>query len=128
MSLPVPTGFLSKKHVFNPFLQNDRVESFSLLDVAAVERDKRRVYTSLTQMKGLLRLESALSRSLDSYLEQRSGTPGIIRQFADHARRKKGTSRRVMCLPSDQLLLTSEALYKALDKIRVIPHKRVSKR
>ena len=39
MSLPVvPTGFLSKTHVFNPFLQNDRVESFSLLDVTAVER------------------------------------------------------------------------------------------
>ena len=46
-------------------------------------------FTSLTQMKGLVRLESALSKSLDSYLEQRSEAPGIIRQFADHVRKEK---------------------------------------
>ena len=39
-------------------------------------------FTSLTQMKGLVRLESALSKSLDSYLKQSSKAPGIIRQFA----------------------------------------------
>lgn len=47
------------------------------------------IFTSLTQMKGLVRLESALSKSLDSYLEQRSEAPGIIRQFADHVRKER---------------------------------------
>lgn len=46
-------------------------------------------FTSLTQMKGLVRLESALSKSLDSYLEERSEAPGIIRQFADHVRKER---------------------------------------
>ena len=46
-------------------------------------------FTSLTQMKGLVRLESALSKSLDSYLEQRSEAPRIIRQFADHVRKER---------------------------------------
>ena len=46
-------------------------------------------FTSLTQMKGLVRLESALSKSLDSYLEQRSEAPGIIQQFADHVRKER---------------------------------------
>ena len=47
------------------------------------------LFTSLTQMKGLVRLESALSKSLDSYLEQRSKVPGIIRQFANHVRKER---------------------------------------
>jgi len=47
------------------------------------------IFTSLTQMKGLVRLENALSKSLDSYLEQRSEAPGVIRQFADHVRKER---------------------------------------
>ncbi|KAL9971083.1 hypothetical protein ACROYT_G023569 [Oculina patagonica] len=40
-------------------------------------------------MKGLVRLENALSKSLDSYLEQRSDAPEILRQFADHVRKER---------------------------------------
>lgn len=46
-------------------------------------------FTSLTQMKGLVRLENALSKSLDSYLEQRSDAPEILRKFADHVRKER---------------------------------------
>ena len=44
------------------------------------------IFTSLSQLKGLVRLEGALSKTLDNYLEQQSGAPDIIRKFADHVR------------------------------------------
>lgn len=45
-------------------------------------------FTSLTRMKGLVRLENSLSKSLDNYLEQESDAPEIIRQFADYVRKE----------------------------------------
>lgn len=39
-------------------------------------------------MKGLVRLENSLSKSLDNYLEQESDAPEIIRQFADYVRKE----------------------------------------
>ncbi|KAM7437418.1 hypothetical protein ABFA07_012971 [Porites harrisoni] len=44
------------------------------------------IFTSLSQLKGLVRLEGALSKTLDNYLEQQSEAPDIIRKFADHVR------------------------------------------
>ena len=49
-------------------------------------------FTSLNRMKGLVRLESALSQSLDSYLEQISEAPEILRQFADHVRKERNVA------------------------------------
>lgn len=46
------------------------------------------LFTSLVQLKGLVRLEGALSKSLDSYLEERSEAPEILRKFADHVRKE----------------------------------------
>ena len=46
------------------------------------------VYTSLSKMKGLVRLESVLSQSLDRYLQERSEAPSIIQNFADHVRKE----------------------------------------
>lgn len=45
-------------------------------------------FTSLSRIKGLVRLESALSNSLDNYLEQMSEPPEVLRQFADRVRKE----------------------------------------
>ena len=46
------------------------------------------LFTSLAQLKGLVRLEGALSKSLDSYLGKQSEAPAILRNFADHVRKE----------------------------------------
>ena len=51
------------------------------------------IFTSLVQLKGLVRLEGALSKSLDSYLQQRSEAPEIIRKFADAVRKESQIAR-----------------------------------
>ena len=51
------------------------------------------IFTSLSQLKGLARLEAALSLSLDSYLKDQSQPPEILRNFADHVRRESEIAR-----------------------------------
>ena len=51
------------------------------------------LFTSLVQLKGLVRLEGALSRSLDSYLQERLEAPEILRKFADHVRKESEIAR-----------------------------------
>lgn len=86
----VPTGFFIEKHMstihFVKMIEW-KVMVYWMSLVLSVTNGE--IFTSLTQMKGLVRLENALSKSLDSYLEQRSETPGVIRQFADHVRKER---------------------------------------
>lgn len=51
------------------------------------------IFTSLTRLKGLVRLEGSLSKSLDSYLETRSEAPEILRKFADRVRKENEIAR-----------------------------------
>ncbi|XP_068757238.1 prolyl 4-hydroxylase subunit alpha-1-like [Montipora capricornis] len=51
------------------------------------------LFTSLAQLKGLARLEGALSQSLDDYLKEQSEAPQILRQFADHVRKESEIAR-----------------------------------
>lgn len=64
---------------------------WSSLFLSAVRGD---LFTSLVQLKGLVRLEGALSSSLDSYLQECSEAPEILRKFADHVRRESEIARR----------------------------------
>ncbi|XP_022793507.1 prolyl 4-hydroxylase subunit alpha-1-like isoform X2 [Stylophora pistillata] len=47
------------------------------------------LFTSLSRIKGLVRLESALSNSLDNYLEQMSEPPEVLQQFSDQVRKER---------------------------------------
>ncbi|KAK2556313.1 Prolyl 4-hydroxylase subunit alpha-3 [Acropora cervicornis] len=51
------------------------------------------IFTSLSQLKGLARLEAALSLSLDNYLKDQSQPPEILRNFADNVRRESEIAR-----------------------------------
>lgn len=51
------------------------------------------IFTSLSQLKGLARLEAALSLSLDNYLKDQPQPPEILRNFADNVRRESEIAR-----------------------------------
>lgn len=127
----VSTGFLSKTHVFNPSLQNGWMESFGLLDVAAVDRHRRRVFHFAHSNERSGSIGECAVQVAGQLFGREIGSSGdytTIRRSCKKGKENRGGWYWKICLPSDQLLSTCTTLYKTLDRIKVIPRKTVSKR
>ena len=123
--------FYRKTHVFNPFPENDWVEGYGVLDVAGVERYERRDFHLAHSDE---RPGSAGERTVE-VSRQLFGTdiggsgsyPTICRSCQKGKEHRCGWYWKI-CLSPDQFLSTCKALYKTLDRIRVISRKTISKR